>query len=258
MKSFFPKTCPACGEPLSIVYGDKEETIKLICKNKNCIGSKLKRLQIGIIALEIRGFGPKVIEKLMYAGINSTIELFNPEIFNEKNLINSGYFKKGRALEKILNSIENVKSIPIQNFILSLQLNDVGETASKKIALLMSGLNSDFTGLPYSIRDNMNEIIENISEKIKIIENQTKIKIVKIIPVKKISKKVLKLVAIEENNLEIIETIKKLNWEIVDLNTENCNMLIVENDKFNTTQIKTAKELGLKIMSIKKIKLLFL
>jgi hypothetical protein len=105
----------------------------------------------------------------------------------------------------------------------------------------------------------MNEIIENINGKIKIIENQTKIKIEKIIiPVKTGSKKVLKLVAIEENNLEIIEIIKKLNWEIVDLNTENCNMLIVENDKSNTTQIKTAKELGLKIMSIKKIKLLFL
>jgi hypothetical protein len=87
MKELFPRKCPACNQPLVIEVGEKSDTLKLMCKNKKCSGSLLKRLQKGIIALEIRGLGPKVIENLMGAGINSSLDLFDAEIFNEQNLI---------------------------------------------------------------------------------------------------------------------------------------------------------------------------
>ena len=48
MKNFIPTHCPACLEPLSIDFGKKEDVIKLVCGNENCIGTQLKKLQKGI------------------------------------------------------------------------------------------------------------------------------------------------------------------------------------------------------------------
>ena len=140
MKSFFPTICPACNKPLTIEVGEKSETLKLMCNNKECSGTLLKRLQRGIIALEIRGLGPKIIENLMNAGIESSIDLFDPEKFNSIKLISSGYFRKGRALTKILKAVNDTKSLPIKNAILSLQYEDIGKTFSEKIGMKISGV----------------------------------------------------------------------------------------------------------------------
>jgi len=234
--------------------------MKLMCKNPTCSGSLLKRLQKGIIALEIRGLGPKVIEKLMSAGINSSMDLFDNEIFNEKVLISSGEFKKGRSLEKIITSVKNTKSLPIHKFILSLQIDDVGKTVSEKIGQLISGLDADFTGLPYSVRDNIDELLLDINIKIDKVE-QSGIKIEKIEPPKKVvaTKKVNKIVDVSgfDDRSEVREVLEKLNWEETPIN-ENTQMLIVPDKKIESMKVDRAKDLGIKIMTLKQIKLLFL
>ena len=83
MKKFIPTHCPACELPLSIDFGKSEDVIKLVCTNDDCIGSKLKRLQKGIVALDITGLGPATIEKLLHAGIEHSYDLFDPEKYNE-------------------------------------------------------------------------------------------------------------------------------------------------------------------------------
>jgi NAD-dependent DNA ligase len=257
MNSFFPKICPACGEPLIIEVGDKSETLKLMCKNKSCAGSLLKRLQKGIIALEIRGLGPKVIENLMNAGINSSLDLFDPEVFNEKSLISSGYFQKGRSLEKIFDSVKNTKSIPIHKFILSLQIDDVGKTVSEKLGQLISGLTPDFSGLPYTVRDNIDTLVTEIKNGISIVENAG-VEIVRNEPPKKVvaTKTVTKRVAADSMDTEIFMFIAKLGWEIASIDND-CDMLVVQDKNVDSPEIRKAKEIGLKIMTLKQIKLLF-
>ena len=251
MKSFFPKICPSCGQPLVIEQGDKSDTLKLMCKNKECSGSLLKRLQKGIIALEIRGLGPAVIESLMNAGITSSLDLFDPEKFNEKVLISSGEFKKGRSLEKIITVVKSTKSIPLHKFILSLQIDDCGKTVSEKLAQLMSGLKPDFAGLPYVVRDNMNELVTRIKGVIELVESQG-VEIVRVSPPKIVdATKVIatKIVAIEAND-EIKEFVEKLGWNIVSVDDEECQMFIcIDKSKFSDVKIK--------IMTLKQIKLLF-
>jgi len=264
MKSFFPKICPACGEPLVIERGDKSDTLKLMCNNKNCFGSILKRLQKGIVALEIRGLGPKVIEKLLNAGITSSVDLFDPEKFNEKNLIESGEFRKGRSLEKIMTSVNSTKSIPIHKLILSLQIDDVGKTVSDKIGQLISGVTPDFTGLPYVVRDNIDSLTSKIKEVIENVENAG-IEVVRFQPPKKVvaTKTIKKCVAVDlyaehKTPQSILDVVEKLDWEIVAGCDVKCDFLVVEDKNADTWEIRWAKENGLKIMSLKQIKLLFL
>lgn len=259
MKSFFPKVCPSCQQPLVVEVGDKSETLKLMCNNKLCCGSLLKRLQKGIIALEIRGLGPKVIENLMNAGITSSIDLFDEDIFNEKSLISSGYFRKGRSLEKIMTSVKSTKSIPLHKFILSLQIDNVGKTVSEKLSQLISGITPDFSGLPYVVRNNIETLTEDINKKISNVE-KSGVKIIKT-EIKKVFvgevKKVQKCVAVE-NIQDILDVVTKLNWKVVSIEDPDCNMLVAEDKKSSNTEIKKAQELGVKIMTLNQIKLLFL
>jgi NAD-dependent DNA ligase len=257
MIQLFPKICPACGESLTIEVGDKSETLKLMCKNPNCSGSLLKKLQKGIAALEIRGLGPKVIESLMGAGINSSLDLFDSEIFNEKSLIASGYFRKGRSLEKIITSVKNTKSIPIQKFILSLQIDNVGKTVSTKLGMLMSGLKPDFAGLPHVVRDNISELTTKIKAYIETVEN-VGVDIVKYEPPKKVvaTKKITKRVASDGMDSEILKVVAELGWEIGAIEND-CDMLVVQDKNADTPEIRKAKELGVKIMELKIIRMLF-
>lgn len=266
MKSFLPTHCPACGYKLTIEQGDKEDTLKLMCKNPDgCSGSDLKRLQKGIIALEIKGLGPKIIEKLLNAGITSSVDLFNPEKFNEKSLIESGEFQKGRALEKIMVSVKSTKSIPVQKAILSLQLDKIGKTFSEKIGQKLSGLPYDFSGLELDIREELkdenSDLNKTIKESLQIFEKSgveikymEAPKIVSNSEVKKVSKKV----AIETKaTQEIKDVVAKLGWEIVAVCAEGCDFIIVE-DKDNIENENWIKQIGRKIMTIKQIKLLFI
>lgn len=263
LKSFLPKVCPACQSPLVIERGDKEDILKLMCKNPECSGSALKKLQKGIIALEIKGLGPKIIEKLLNAGITSSVDLFNPDKFNEEILIASGEFQKGRALEKIITSVKSTKSIPVQKAILSLQLDKIGKTFSEKIGLKLSGLPYDFSGLELDVREQLKDEASELNKTIKdALEVFKKSGVeIKYFEVKKVlaeeTKKVTKKVAIEQKaSQEIKNVIAKLGWEIVPACAEGCDFLIVE-DKNNIENSDWIKEISVKIMTIKQIKLLF-
>ncbi len=267
MKSFFPKVCPSCQQPLIVEVGDKSDTLKLMCKNKLCCGSLLKRLQKGIIALEIRGLGPKVIENLMNAGISSTLDLFDPETFNEKVLISSGYFRKGRSLEKIMDAVKSTKSIPIHKAILSLQIDDIGKTFSEKIGQKLSGMEVDFSGLQYNIREQLeiegselNILLQNSIEKFE----KFGVEIIKT-EVKKVFttevKKVTKIVDISgfSDKFEVLDVIQKLGWyyDYFETLPTNCQLLIVSEKDLKSKRVDEAKENGVKIMTLKQIKLLF-
>jgi DNA ligase (NAD+) len=260
--NFIPTHCPACNSTLSIDTGKKEDVIKLMCTNPNCIGTQLKKLQKGIIALEIKGLGPSTIEKLLTAGITKSYDLFNKSICNEELLIQSGEFKKGRALTKILDTIDNVKEISVNKAILSLQLENIGKTFSEKIGEKLSGLTPDYTSLMLDIRDKLDdpnselnfeikESLEKFEEygvRIKYIEKKEKK-----VKIKKINKKVQfsGFDDIEEMK-NIVET--QLLWEV----TDDFQLLIVENKNSTDNLVKKAKDNNIKIMTWKQIKLLFL
>lgn len=271
---FFPTSCPACGSDLVIESGKADDVIKLMCKNDSCEGKSLKRLQKGIIELEIKGLGPKMIEKLFNAGIESAIDLFNPDKFNEHLLVHSGEFKCGRALEKIVESVKTVKEIPINKAILSLQLQvrkdngdgfiSIGKSLSEQIGKMLSGVKHDFSGLSIQVRDELNSkgwlyktIVDSIhlfeSNGINIIRYEEKKK--STIEVKRAVKKVDFIV---ESNIELTnqDIVEKLGW--IKSNCPDCDFLVVDDKKAEHPKIELAKTSGVKVITYKDLKLLFL
>jgi len=268
--------CPECQTKLSIKKGEKEGVIKLFCPNINCSGISLRKLQKGIAILDIKGLGPKTIEKLSLSGIESVLDLFDSNKFKENKLCESIEFKKGRALDNILESVSKVKEIEIHKFINSLQIMvpknegdgyiSIGKSLSEQIGRMISGVPYDFDGLSRQVREEImipdTYYYVEIMEAIKNIENFG-VEIKKFVVNKKPTKikKVSKLVNFDgESNIDISsdEIIQKLDWGISEIDSGECNLLIVVDKNNQSDKIKLAQSQGIKIMTYKQIKILFL
>lgn len=265
IKPFLPKVCPECGAPLIIEQGKQADVLRLLCSNRGeCSGAVLKKLQKGIIALDINGLGPSTIEKLAAAGIESAIDLFDPAKFSEQALVATGEFVKGRALEKILTAVGKVKEIPIHKAILALQIKDIGRTFSEKIGQIVSGMDTDMTGLQLDVREQLSKPNSALNTNIrtalaryealgiKIIKHE--VKVVDPATIQKVNKTVaLTLAAASEAEA----VLAKLNWGMVDIKDPACQMLIVLDKNESDPFVEYAKANAIKIMTLKQVTLVF-
>ena len=124
--------------------------VHLICTNPNCRSRQLGRLGNGITSFKIENIGGSTLNKLYDAGIHSIIDLFDKSKFNEENLIKSGQFKKGRALQIIFESFEKHSPINMVTIIASLSFKNTGWSTAKQIAKLFEGKQPDWSGLSYA------------------------------------------------------------------------------------------------------------
>lgn len=149
--TWYPTVCPACNGSITI---DVEPATKkkpnptehLMCKNNECIGKLVRRLDLGVSALKIKGIGESTCESLIKAGVRDIFDLFDPTKFNTQALCANGVFKPGRSLEVILNAVKHIKSVDLDKAILALQFEGLGDTGSKAIADLITGKIKDFEG----------------------------------------------------------------------------------------------------------------
>ena len=265
MKKFFPDICPECGSPTVIEYGKTKDIIKLKCSNVDCSGSFLKKLQKGIISLDIPGLKEATIEKLVNAGVKTVFDIFDDNIINEDNLIDSGEFKEGRALQKILNSINSVKEISIDKIILSLQLKDIGSTISKESGKMLSGVEYSFFSqnkeATAKLLDSSSDERQLINKYIDILQKKN-IKIVyfekinKIQEINTVTKNVFFDCDLLSQGLVKEDLIKKLKWNETFL--QNCNILVINDKNQMDDNITYAKNNNIKVITIQQLKLLFL
>ena len=274
IKSFLITNCPVCDTKLTVEKGQKDGVIKLICPNKLCDGSAIKKLQKGIEILEIKGLGPANIEKIYNAGITSSIDLFNPEIFNEENLLKSSEFQEGKTLSNLLESVSSIKEIDVNKAIYSLQIMvpkdddtgyiSIGRSLSLEIGKLLSDVKYDFDGLSIQVReeivDKNSELYLYITDSLKQFEKfGVKIKYFEKVVKTKEVKKLTKKVHFQDDPISLSMTkeqlLEKLSWSETTL--EDSDMLIVE-DETKGDLVKIAKEKNIKITTYKKIKLLYL
>lgn len=140
-----PETCPYCNHTLS-----KPENKKLVCENDDCSGQSSKKLSKAIKSLELYHIGDAMIDKLKLAGVSNVMNLFR---VSEQQLIDSGEFKSGRLLERMLDEIYKPKKFKLWQVINALQFDLVGRTVSKKIAKVYCDIDVDWKGIDYVLRD---------------------------------------------------------------------------------------------------------
>lgn len=262
---FFPSECPVCGQPTTIEHGKdkKKVVIKLMCKNRECPGTAIKRLTKGIVVLDVREVGPSTIESLYQAGMRNSYDLFDRINFSEEKLIESESFKEGRALQKILDSVASVKEIPIDKAIASLQIDDIGTSFSLQIGKMLSKLPHDFTGFNIAIRDDLkkeNSIIlntihdglskfESFGVKIKYFEIKKSVA-----PTSKINKSFCFLEGTYDENIKNALIERGLNMISYD---ENPNIVVIKS-KDDEEGCSRATEIGAKALTIQQLKLIYL
>jgi len=260
MKKFIPTHCTYCKHKLEVTLS-KDEKYKLICPNTECCGVALRKFQKGMLAFGIAGLGPANLESLFNAGIKNIYDLVNA---TESQLIDSGEFKKGRALEKIMTAVSSINSIELDKLILSMQFDKVGHSISKEIANYMTEHEYSFDGFDYTVRD---EITNPESEmNIKINQMVEKLKTIGVNIIKK--EKSLKM---DENMKAIIVEMTgspkefgfKTKEEFLDVVSpfgvihgkldKNCNYLVTDDISSKTSKMAKASKLGVKIVTYSEL-----
>lgn len=124
-KILIPTTCPCCEYPLETVNE------QLFCKNTACGAQLGKKIEHFCKVLQIKGFGPRTIEKLNLADITEIFYLDRDDVvlaLGEK------------VADKLLDEIERAKSADLATVVASFSIPLVGMTASTKIALVVNSL----------------------------------------------------------------------------------------------------------------------
>jgi len=130
-----PTFCPACGSPVekaTLFESDKEATA-IKCSNEFCSEVIKQRISyaVGKKALNIMALGESTINELVETGhIETLADLFK---LSFEDLLSLEGFKQRKA-EKIYDNIQKAKGIELYRFINALDIELIGERASKKLS----------------------------------------------------------------------------------------------------------------------------
>ena len=125
----FPKTCPACGEPLQRLEGESDT----FCLNLECPAQRAGRIQhfASRAAMDIEGFGEQRAYQFTGAGLLddvSDIYALTPE----KLATIEGFGEV--SIRNLLNAIEASKTRSLGNLLIGLNIRGLGNTNSHVLA----------------------------------------------------------------------------------------------------------------------------
>jgi DNA ligase (NAD+) len=132
-----PEKCPACGTKLIKSEGE----VLLRCPNKNCFAQKRRNFYhfVSRGAFNFDGLGPKIIDKLIDAGlVSDPADLFDLKegdiLVGEKGLPRrmTGFAEK--SAENLIKSIQEKTEITLAKFIYALGIRNVGEETAIDLA----------------------------------------------------------------------------------------------------------------------------
>lgn len=119
-----PTHCPCCDSELELVND------QLFCRNSSCSAQLTKKLEHFVKVLNIKGLGPKSLEKLNLSDIT---ELFYLEQADFAAALGSE-----KMAEKLLEEVEKSKQSPLHTVLASFSIPLIGETVSKKLCSVVS------------------------------------------------------------------------------------------------------------------------
>lgn len=129
-----PCTCPLCGHTLS--FNDNAGVVTLVCKNKDCKGKLINRLDhfCSKKGLDIKGLSKATLEKLIDWGyVNDLDDLFNLEMVRDVWIKKPGFGEK--SVNKIISAVyEASQSASLESVISAIGIPLIGRTISKDLA----------------------------------------------------------------------------------------------------------------------------
>lgn len=129
-----PSTCPICGAPTKIRVDEKSKCEVLYCTGTNCISSLIKKIDhfCSRDAMNISGLSEKTIEAFVSEGIiSSPLDIFKLENFRETIVEMEGFGTK--SFENLINAINKSKHVDIHKFLYSLGIPNFGSANCKTV-----------------------------------------------------------------------------------------------------------------------------
>lgn len=125
--------CPICGERLKL--NNNDGVITLICPNENCDGKMLNKLDhfCGKKGLDIKGISKATLEKLMDWGwVNNIEDIFKLREHRSEWIVKDGFGVK--SVDKILDAIDAAaSSCDLMSYISALGIPFIGKTVAKDL-----------------------------------------------------------------------------------------------------------------------------
>lgn len=242
-----PTSCTSCGHNLTI------DGVHLECRNSTCEAQLLSKFAKWCAVLEIDGLGGSTVKLIYDSGIN-TPESFIKN-FNRTYLINSGYFKEGKTLDKLLYGWSSVKEIESYKIIYAFALNGGGNSMSKQIAFSYNNLPTDFKGLEKAV---VEELLSDkyISRYFSIVESLKEIG--KTVFIKSTGESIIGKIKVEltgkpsqSNNIKTKSDLITLmhNFNYVHTDLKEADILLTDDLSSTSSKMKFAKTKNIKIMT---------
>ena len=133
-----PTTCPCCGHPTEVKYTDHSKV--LMCTNPDCPAKKLARFThfVSRKCMNIDGLSSATLETLISHGfIHKYKDIYHLSDRRSELIKLDGYGAK--SIDNLLESIEKSRNVKLENFIASLGIPLIGNTASKTISKFFDG-----------------------------------------------------------------------------------------------------------------------
>lgn len=135
-----PAECPVCGGKTVIKKDNKSEV--LVCTNPECTGKKLAQFEhfVSRKCMDIRGMSSATLETLISHGfLHNFKDIYHLSDYRQQLILLDGFGKK--SIDNLLKSIEDSRSVKLDNFIAALGIDGIGLSAAKTIS---SYFNEDF------------------------------------------------------------------------------------------------------------------
>jgi len=129
-----PDTCPVSGHP-TVMVGDV-----LMCSAPNeCSAARLGTLTHFLSTVEIEGFGPKIVSRLLDGGfVNEPVDFYHLTVDTLAGLERLGR----KSAQNLYNEVQQKRVIALPLFLQALGIDDLGSTASRKVAETFSTLDA--------------------------------------------------------------------------------------------------------------------
>jgi DNA ligase (NAD+) len=247
-----PTKCPVCGKALEI--GDK----KIICKNKSCNAHELGDLMTWIRALDIKGMGDKIIEKLFKANVvGIPVDFYTANGFKVNKVMSL------KVTKKIWEQLDAKKELPLDVFIDGLNIDNFGGSTTR--ALIKQGYDTLEKILALSKKQlsetegigdiKAEQVCEGLKAKRTLIEQLFYVGISIASPVKKKTglplsgKTILFTGTMSNGRKEMSAEAESFGAEVVERVSKDLSMLIVPDKAWVSDKTQKAKKLGIQILT---------
>lgn len=264
------KNCPICGEELEL--NNNDGVLTLYCPNENCEGKTLNKLVhfCGKKGLDIKGLSEATLEKLMDLGwVEKITDIFKLASYRNEWVNKSGFGVK--SVDKILAAIEESKNCTFAQFLSSLGIPLIGISVAKELAKKFYSYaefrdavidNYPFYRLPnfgeakhraiidfdYSLADALYLNILNITN-----ENQNDNKNLNQ-PLKDKIFVITGKLQTYKNRTELKNEIEKFGGKVTDSVSSKTSYLVNNDINSTSSKNKTAKQLGIPIITEQQLK----